>query len=113
MAVGLSSLKYASLHWKKTFAELFLYLSEDDERVDELRVAKVTIADRGSSSGGGADVDLTVPPVALCEEFSAEYVGLNPTRTNVLEVLMRASRDRSYLLCMFFIILFWLVGPLF
>ena len=51
------------------FAELFLYLSEDDERVDEGRVAKVTIADRGSSSGGGADMDLTAPP-SLCARSS-------------------------------------------
>ena len=37
-------------------------ISEDDKRLDERRVAKVTIADCGSSSGGGADVDLTEPP---------------------------------------------------
>ena len=50
--------KYAFTSLEITFAELFLYLSdlfsEDDERVDERRVAKVTIADRGPSSGGGA-----------------------------------------------------------
>ena len=62
-----------------TFAELFLHLSEDDKCVGEQSVAKVTSADRGSSSGGGAEVDLTAP-VALYEEFSAKYVGLNQTR---------------------------------
>ena len=84
-----------------TFAELFLHLSEDDERVGERHVAKVTSADRGSSSGGGAEVDLT-SPVALCEEFS-----VNQTRTNALEVLIRASRDRSYLPCMFLLLIFF------
>ena len=54
-----------------TFAELSLHLSEDDERVGERHVAKVTSADRGSSSGGGAEVDLTAP-ITLCEEFSAK-----------------------------------------
>ena len=59
---------------KITFAELFLLeimfadLSEDDECVGERRVAKVTSADRRSSSGGGVEVDLTAP-IALCEEF--------------------------------------------
>ena len=57
--IHLTKIRFTSL--EITFAELFLYLSEDDERVDERRVAKVTIADRGSSSGGGADVDLTAP----------------------------------------------------
>ena len=52
-----------------TFAELFLYLSEDNDRVDEQRVAKVTIADHGSSSSGGADVILTVP-LLLCARSS-------------------------------------------
>ena len=51
------------------FAQLFLHISENDERVGERCVAKVTRA-RGSSSGGGAEVDMTAP-VALCEEFSA------------------------------------------
>ena len=92
-----------------TFAKLFLHVSGDDERV-----AKVTLADRRSSRGGGAKVDLT--PVALCEEFSAKYVtfilsnddsvGLNPTRTNALKVLMRASCNQSYLPCVFLNIFF-------
>ena len=77
--------------------ELFLHLSEEDERVGERRVVKVTIADRGSSSGGGTEVDLTAP-VALCVEFCVNYVtsllsdydsgmsnsvGLNPTRSRM------------------------------
>ena len=45
-----------------TFEELFLYLSEDDQRVDEQCMAKVMIEDLESSSGGGTDVDLTAPP---------------------------------------------------
>ena len=56
---------------ESTFAELSLHLSEDDERLGERHVAKVTSADCGSSSGGGAEVDLTAP-IALCEEFSAK-----------------------------------------
>ena len=57
-----------------TFAELFRHLSEDDEHVDDehvddRRVAKVTIVDRGSSKGGGAEVDLTAPP-SLCARSS-------------------------------------------
>ena len=40
---------------KIMFAELFLHLSEDDERVGERLVAKVRSADLGSSSGGKAD----------------------------------------------------------
>ena len=35
----LTKLRFTSS--EKMFAELFLYLSEDDERVDEWRVAKV------------------------------------------------------------------------
>ena len=60
-----------------TFAELYLHLSEDNERVGERHVTKVTSADRRSSSGGGTDVYLTAP-VALCEEFIAKYVGFKP-----------------------------------
>ena len=54
----LTKIRFTSL--EITFAGL--YLSEDDERVGERRVAKVTIADRGSSSGGGDDGDLTAAP---------------------------------------------------
>ena len=99
----LTKIRYASL--EIMFAELhvFLHLSEDDEHVGK-RCVHGQGNDRGSSGGGGAQVDLTAS-VALCEEFSAKYVtfilsdddsvGLNPTRTNTLEVLMLASRDRS------------------
>ena len=47
-----------------TFAELFLHLSEEGDRVDELCVYKVMIADR-PGNGGGTDVDLTAP-VIVC-----------------------------------------------
>ena len=79
--------------------------------MDERRVVKVTIADLGSRSGRGTEMDQTAPFVLLVE-FIANYVtfllsdndprmynsvGLNPTRTNALQVLMRASRDQSHL----------------
>ena len=67
----LTKIRLTSLEITFGFVGLFLYLNEEDEHVGQRCVAKVTIADRGSSSGGGAEVDLTTP-VTLCEEFSAK-----------------------------------------
>ena len=54
---------------KILFTSLEITLAEDDELVGERRVAKVTIVDHGSSSGGGTDMDLTAPP-SFCARSS-------------------------------------------
>ena len=64
-----------------TFAEFFLHLSEEDDRVGERCVYKVTIADR-PGNGGGTEVDLTAP-VMLCDEFNAKYVTFSKIVGNV------------------------------
>ena len=53
-----------------TFAELFLHLSEEDNRVGQWCVHKVTIVDQPGNRRG-PEVDLTAP-VTLCEEFNAK-----------------------------------------
>ena len=91
-----------------TFAELFLHLSEEDDRVGERCVYKVTVADRPGNRGG-TEVDLTAP-VMLCDEFNVKYVTFfssndesvtaTPTfnhHPNAFQVLMHASRDISHL----------------
>ena len=71
--VRVSSQKIRFTLLEIAFAKLFLHVSGDDECVGKQRVARVTIADHGSSHSEGAKVDLTTP-VALYKELSAKYV---------------------------------------
>ena len=85
------------------FAELFLHLSEEDDRVGERCVYKVAIADR-PGNGGGTEVDLTAL-VMLCDEFNTKYVtfflsnNLSVTATPAFNHHPNAIRDRSHLPC--------------
>ena len=84
-------------------------MSGGDHRVtNDCVIEKVKISDRRGT--GGAEVELGAP-ISLCSQFDAKYVTYFVTSgtanatvaaqtkpIDALEVLMRSSSDRSYLL---------------